>query len=109
VTLPVVFVRSAETDLKDLRTYILKRFGQSAWQDSYVQIKACIATIEQFPDGGSVPDELENLGLTQYRQMIAGMNRIIYETRNDTAYIHIVCDARRDLRSLLMARLLRVQ
>jgi toxin ParE1/3/4 len=33
------------------------------------------------------------------------MNRIIYEVRDDTAYIHVVCDARRDLQSLLMKRI----
>jgi hypothetical protein len=33
------------------------------------------------------------------------MNRIVYELRDDTAYIHIVCDTRRDLQGLLMKRI----
>lgn len=107
MTLQVVFLRSAECDLKDLRAYILKRFGSHVWQDSYRQIKDSVKTIAQFPESGCIPDELENLGLAQYRQVIAGMNRIVYETRNSTVYIHIVCDTRKDLRSLLMARLLK--
>lgn len=107
MTLQVVFLHSAECDLKELRSYILKRFGQKTWQDSYSQIKDATKTVAQFPESGNMPDELDNLGLAQYRQIIAGMNRIIYETRNDTVYIHIVCDTRRDLRSLLMTRLLR--
>lgn len=105
--LPVVFVRSAEGDLKELRGYILKRFGNNVWQESYDQIKNSVKTIAEFPESGGIPGELENLGLAQYRQTIAGMNRIIYETRNNTVYIHIVCDTRRDLRSMLMTRLLR--
>lgn len=107
MNLKVVFLHSAECDLKELRSYILKRFGQKAWQDSYSQIQDAVGTMAEFPDSGSIPDELRNLGLAQYRQVVAGMNRIIYETRNNTVYIHIVCDTRRDLRSLLMARLLK--
>jgi hypothetical protein len=33
------------------------------------------------------------------------MNRIIYEVRVDVAYIHVVCDTRRDLKGLLMRRM----
>jgi hypothetical protein len=34
------------------------------------------------------------------------MNRIIYEQRGDALYIHIVCDARRELQGLLMKRII---
>ncbi|RQO64469.1 plasmid stabilization protein [Variovorax sp. KBW07] len=101
----VVFLRSAETDLKDLRRYIIKNFGAIAWTSSYSKIKDCVGMIEANPKAGRIPEELEDLNTTQYRQVIAGMNRIIYEVRVDAAYIHLVCDARRDLKSLLMRRL----
>jgi hypothetical protein len=48
------------------------------------------------------------VNLTQYRQVIPGMNRIVYELRNEVIYIHIVCDTRRNTQSLLTRRLLRV-
>jgi len=35
------------------------------------------------------------------------MNRIIYEIRRKTIYIHIVCDSRQDMQGLLMRRMLR--
>lgn len=107
MTRQVVFLHSAECNLKELRSYILKRFGQRVWQESYNQIKDSFKTITQFPESGCIPDELENLGLVQYRQVITGMNRVIYEVRSGTVYIHVICDTRRDLQSLLMARLLR--
>ena len=34
------------------------------------------------------------------------MNRIIYEHRADMAYVHVICDVRRDLRAVLLRRLL---
>lgn len=102
----VVFLRSAEADLKDLRHYILKNFGATVWASSYGKIKDSVAMIEAHPQAGRIPEELENLSTAQYRQVVSGMNRIIYEVRLDTAYIHLICDTRRDLKSLLMRRLM---
>ncbi|CAA2107955.1 hypothetical protein VVAX_04501 [Variovorax paradoxus] len=101
----VVFLRSAEADLKDLRRYIIKNFGNDTWTVSYEKIKQSVAMIEAHPQAGRVPEELENLNAAQYRQVISGRNRLIYEVRMDIAYIHVVCDTRRDLKSLLMRRM----
>ncbi|MEJ8851618.1 type II toxin-antitoxin system RelE/ParE family toxin [Variovorax rhizosphaerae] len=101
----VVFLRSAEADLKDLRNYIVKNFGKEAWQHSYAKVKESAEMIRNHPLIGRVPPELENLNMAQYRQVLSGMNRLIYELRGDTAYIHVVCDVRRDLQGLLMKRI----
>ena len=37
------------------------------------------------------------------------MNRVIYEVREQTVYIHIIADTRKDLQSLLIKRLLGFQ
>ncbi|MBU9434153.1 type II toxin-antitoxin system RelE/ParE family toxin [Burkholderia multivorans] len=108
MTVKAVFLRSAETDLKELRGYVVKHFGKDTWQETYSKIKQSVALIESHPTSGKIPEELATLNLNQYRQILSGMNRIIYEVRGDTAYIHIVCDTRKDLRSLLMRRILRV-
>ncbi len=105
--LSVVFLRSAELDLKELKNYIIKRFDMATWQTSYGKIQKAVNILQTFPLRGKIPEELESLNLTQYRQVISGMNRIIYEVRQETVYIHIVCDARKDMKSLLTKRLLR--
>lgn len=101
----VVFLQSAKVDLKDLKSYIVKNFGKDVWLTSYGKVKESVAMIQAHPKAGRIPPELESLNLTQYRQVLSGMNRIIYELRDDTAYIHIVCDSRRDLQGLLMKRI----
>ena len=101
----VLVLRSAEADLKDLRAYIGKNFGQDVLRASYGKIKDAVAMIESHPKAGRIPPELERLNIAQYRQVLSGMNRLIYELRGDTAYIHIVCDTRRDLQGLLMKRI----
>ncbi len=101
----VVFLKSAETDLKNLRRYIVKNFGLDVWLTSYGRLKDSVAMMKDHPQAGRIPPELESLNIAQYRQIISGMNRIIYEQRGDTVYIHIVCDSRRDLQGLLMQRI----
>jgi plasmid stabilization system protein ParE len=108
MSLKVVILESAEHDLKELRSYIVKNFSLKTWQNTYDKIKEVIRNLKTFPYTGSIPEEIEKLNLSQYRQVISGMNRIIYEVRQDTLYIHIIVDGRRDLTSLLTRRLLRV-
>lgn len=108
MALRVVILDSAEQDLKELRAYILKSFSLDSWHTTYAKIKEAIRNLQTFPQAGSIPDEIEKLNLTQYRQILAGMNRIIYEVRQDTIYVHVIVDARRDMDSLLTRRLLRV-
>ena len=108
MSISVVFLRSAELDLKELKSYLVKNFGKDAWQVSYSKIQEAVGTLKTFPLGGKIPEELDKLNLTQYRQVISGMNRIIYEVRQVTIYIHMVCDTRKDMQSLLTKRLLRI-
>jgi toxin ParE1/3/4 len=101
-----VLLDGAQGDIRELRQYLIKLFGQSTWQPSYESVKATIRTLTTYPESGGTPPELIELGLTQYRQALCGTNRIIYEVQADVLYIHIVCDTRRDLHTLLARRLL---
>ena len=103
----VVILDSAELDLKELRAYVLKNFSMETWHTSYTKIKEVIRNLKNFPQAGSIPEEIEKLNLTQYRQVLSGLNRIIYEVRQDVIYIHIVADTRRDMTTLLNRRLVR--
>lgn len=103
----VVILDSAEQDLKELRSYVVKNFSQDTWLKTYGKLKESIRNLATFPLLGAVPPELETLNLSQYRQIVSGMNRIIYEPRADAVYIYLIVDSRRDLQSLLMQRLMR--
>lgn len=101
----VVVLRGAEADLRELRRYVEHRFGSKAWMQSLKALRTAMGRIATHPEAGHVPDELVPLGLPQYRQVMAGANRVIYERRGELAYVHLVCDARRDLKAVLMRRL----
>lgn len=55
------------------------------------------------------PAEFADFGGRNFREALSGLNRVIYEVRDDTIYIHVVADTRRDLRTLLQKRLLRAR
>lgn len=104
----VVLLESAQTDFRTLHGYIVRNFSVATWSDAYAKIKTSIRNLAAHPLVGSIPGELEMLNLTQYRQILSGMNRIIYELRQDAVYIHIIIiDTRRDLKDVLMQRLMR--
>ena len=103
----VVLLESAERDLKQLRSYIIRKFSLGTWKNTYSQLKDSIRNLEQFPLLGNIPPELESLNLAQYRQIVSGMNRIIYEVKQDTIYVHLIADSRREMLALLSKRLLR--
>jgi toxin ParE1/3/4 len=103
----IIILESAEHDLKELRGYIVKNFSQEIWQTTFDRIKDTIRNLKTFPYAGSIPEEFEKINLSQYRQVIPGMNRIIYEVRQDSVYIHLIAHTRRDLTALLTRRLLR--
>ncbi|MDZ4314557.1 MAG: type II toxin-antitoxin system RelE/ParE family toxin [Azonexus sp.] len=103
----VVFLKFAEQEVKDLKSYVGKKFGKEAWQATLSRLRDSINTLQTHPNAGKIPDELGTLNPPQYREIVSGMNRIIYEIRQRTIYIHVVCDSRRDMQGLLTRRVLR--
>lgn len=103
----VVILHSAKLDLRDTRDYILKKFSHGVWLATSAQVRNTIETLATSPFAGSIPDELKTVNLNDYRQVVSGMNRIIYEIRPDVIFVHAVIDVRRDLMSFLTKRLLR--
>ncbi|MDO9220838.1 MAG: type II toxin-antitoxin system RelE/ParE family toxin [Thiobacillus sp.] len=103
----VVFLKDAESDLHDLRTYFIHQFSNAAWRVHSRKLKQAILKLAEFPQIGNVPDEIAHLGISRYRQLIAGQTRVVYEIQSEIIFIHIVCDSRRNMRTLLTQRLLR--
>jgi plasmid stabilization system protein ParE len=105
--LKLLILDEAQEDTKDLRRYILKSFGAETWKQTSAQLAVTFAHIRQFPQSGYVPAELSDFGGLNFREALSGQNRVIYEVRDGTIYIHVITDTRRDLRTLLQKRLLR--
>ncbi|MFD1560399.1 type II toxin-antitoxin system RelE/ParE family toxin [Paraburkholderia silviterrae] len=99
---------TARIGIDELRSYIVRASGWETWRQTSAQIQAAITHIRQFPGSGHLPAELEGFVDDSFQQAISGKNRIIYQVRDDTVFIHLVVDTRRDLQALLQRIVLRL-
>uniref|UniRef100_UPI001FC7E46B type II toxin-antitoxin system RelE/ParE family toxin n=3 Tax=Paraburkholderia mimosarum TaxID=312026 RepID=UPI001FC7E46B len=103
---PNSWSRTCEID--ELRSYIVRTFGWETWRQTSAQIQETITQIRQYPDSGHMPAELEGFVDERFRQTLSSRSRIIYEVQDDTVFIHLVVDTRRDLPALLQRIVLRL-
>jgi plasmid stabilization system protein ParE len=103
----IIFSNEAKLDLKELKNYIVINFSIEIWRRTYSKIKNAVNNLTSNPEAGGALSELNEISSSQYRQIISGMNLIIYDIRKNIIYIHIIADSRRNMTSLINKRLLR--
>lgn len=96
----------AERDLDLICRHIEQERGADASESWLETLIEKIASLEQFPNRGSIPPELSALGIEQYRQTPLAPYRIVYQTVLTTVFIMIIAHGKRDFQSLLQDRLL---
>lgn len=102
----VLLTEGAEQDLEDLYDYIAE-FDCAATANRVLDRLLEVAqSLAQFPERGTYPRELLELGIRDYRQTSFKPYRIIYRVLDLKVYIHLIVDGRRDMQSLLSRRLL---
>jgi toxin ParE1/3/4 len=100
------YTDGARSDLVHLRRYLIGRFDAATWSHSLAEIRDRVAVLADQPRLGTVPPELEELGIDRYRELTVGRNRILYELRDDSVFVLLVVDSRRDFRAVLARRML---
>ncbi len=94
----VIWTEPALTDLNDIASYIaLDKI--SAAEKLVQQVFKSVERLEQFPDSGREPPELEN---TKYQEIIVGPCRIFYRQQNKFVYILHVMRSERKLRKYVI-------
>lgn len=102
----VLLTEGAEQDLEDLYDYIAE-FDCAANANRVLDRLLEVAqSLAQFPERGTYPKELLELGIRDYRQTSFKPYRAIYRVLDLKVYIHLIVDGRRDMQSLLSRRLL---
>jgi plasmid stabilization system protein ParE len=102
----IIWTDAARDDLLEIREY-LRMYQTSAFVKRVTeQIRDEVGSLRDWPSKGVYVRELEELQLDQYRELLAGQHRIIFERASEAFYVHIVCHASRDLDALLRRRLL---
>lgn len=102
-----IFITSdAQEDLDEIYRFIfLNDLPEKA---DYVleKIESSIKSLGEYPERGTYPNELLELGIKEYREVFFKPYRIIYRIKGDDVYIMLVSDGRRDMQTLLSKRLL---
>ena len=103
----VLLVKEAEKDILDIYNFVSKAESSSSSLSLIDRLEETCASLSKFPERGQIPQELEKIGVYQYRQVHYRCYRIIYEVIGQEVYILCVLDGRRNLPEILERRLLR--
>jgi toxin ParE1/3/4 len=96
----------AEQDLRILCRYRTAHVDEAAAGGLLDEIASTAAGLAHLPEHGAIPREVEQLGMTEYRQTLCHPCRMIYRIIDMTVFIVLIADGRRDMASLLERRLL---
>jgi len=99
---------TSEKDLKGIISYIAEGSPQHAYE-TFMNIKTKTFTLHSFPEIGRIVPELEEQGITQYRELIVAPWRIIYRISEKAVYVLSVLDSRQNVEDILLKRLLNLK
>ena len=97
----------AEIDLVDLFEYIARKDSIDRAYSVLEKLDALILSLDQQPERGHYPPELNKRGVKSYREVHFKPYRVIYEIIGNHVVILGCFDGRRDMQLLLERRLLR--
>ena len=102
----VLLTTGAQKDLDEIADYIAENDSPGNAGRVLDQIEQTVIGLAEFPERGSHPKELLELGIREYRQVFFKPYRLIYRVTGSRVYVHVIADGRRDMQSLLARRLL---
>lgn len=105
----VEITAGAEQDLEDLVSFVASHDSRGKAATLLDRILSTADTLATAPQRGSVPRELQALGIREYRQTMFKPYRLIYTVREHprrAVYIVLIADGRRDMAGVLQRRLL---
>ncbi len=103
----IFILQEAEDDIFELYKYIFENDLKESATYVYDQLQDTINRLEEYPERGHYPPELERIGVTGFREIHFKPYRIVYEIDGRQVFIHAVLDGRRDIQSLLERRMFR--
>lgn len=104
-TYKISWSNNARFDLKQIIEYI-KIDNIKTAKNIYSQIKEESNKLYYYPERKRVVPELQQIGISKYRELIFKRWRIIFKIEKNIVYILLVVDSCRNLEDILFSRLL---
>jgi plasmid stabilization system protein ParE len=70
------------------------------------KIELAVENLTASPKRGRIVPELERYGYVLYREIIVDYWRIMYKIENDTVYIMVVIDGRRNVEDIILKKIM---
>ena len=102
----VIVSRFAEDDLNEIVGYYLS-LSQNYVENIVSEFEINVMFLQQYPKRGRVISELERQGISQYKELIQGYYRIVYEISEDKVIVHTIIDGRRNFEDIIISKLSR--
>lgn len=94
----------AEEDLKNIILYIADDSPTNA-RVIFEKIKKSASSLTQLPERGRIVPELQNQGISFYRELIIAPWRLVYRISDKKVYVLSVLDSRQNVEDILLKRL----
>ena len=101
----ILWTKRAYIDLEIIAEYIKIDSLLNA-KKIFLEIKKECDKLYYFPERKRIVPELQNIGITKYRETIYKRWRIVYKIENKKIYIVAVVDSSRNFEDVLFQRLL---
>ena len=102
----VLLTDDAARDLQELCEYIASHDAPGKADRVLDRIEKAFNSLSKSPKRGTYPKELLALGIRDYREIHYKPYRIIYRIIENSVYVLLIADGRRDMQALLQRRLL---
>ena len=96
----------AEEDLEGIVEYISATDSKTRAAYVVAGIRRVVEGLADLPERGPRVRELVEVGRPEYREVLFKPYRIIYRVSGQEVDVYVIADGRRDMRTLLMRRLL---
>ena len=101
----IFWTNAAENDLKEIIGYISIRNPSNA-KKILNKIKSNASSLHIFPEKGRIVPELQEQGISQYRELIIPPWRLIYRIAEKKVFVLSFLDSRRNVEDILLNRLI---
>lgn len=102
----VLVTEFAKEDLREILEYY-QSLSQKYVEKVISDFQENIFSLNKHPKSGRIVPELEKQGIENYRELIQGNYRIIYEINGDIVIVHTIIDGRRNFEDIIISKLTR--
>lgn len=102
----VIVSQFAEDDLNVIIEYYFS-LSEKYVEKVISEFEENVMSLQRHPKSGCIVPELEKQGILQFRELIQGYYRIVYEISGEKVIVHTIIDGRRNFEDIIISKLSR--